>query len=43
LSKESSSWNANFCLSACDINDTGSHCELCLFLLWMGLPPGDLF
>lgn len=40
FSKESS-WNANFCFSAWEIKDTGSHCELCLFLLRMGLPPGD--
>ena len=42
FSKESSSWNANFCLSAWDIRDTGSQGESSLFLLWMGLPPGDL-
>ena len=33
FSKESSSWNANFCLSAWDIRDTGSQGESSLFLL----------
>ena len=33
FSKESSSWNANFCLSAWDIRDTGSQGESSPFLL----------
>lgn len=41
FSKELSSWNANIPAGAPGILQTLSQCELCLFLSWMGLPPGD--